>query len=94
MRSKHGGRTRNLHQSVDLCSPPADLKMQCQWYHETRKGSGKYIPSVRTVNVDKKFVDVGSCLGLVELEHVGGYYKLVANGQKKRLNRLIKTINC
>ena len=42
MRSEIGGRTRNLHQSVDLTNPPQDLKMQCQWYHETKKKYGKH----------------------------------------------------
>ena len=93
MRSKIGGRTRNLHQSVDLTNPPQELKMQCQWYHETKKKSGKYVPSSRTVNVDKSFVDVQTCLGLVEFECTNGVYTLAANGQMKRFRRLMNTIN-
>ena len=93
MRSKIGRNTRNLHRSIDLCNPPADLKMQCQWYHETSKGSGRYRPSVRTVNVDKAFVDAGACLGLVELEYQNSYYTIVANGQLDRFNRLMNAIN-
>lgn len=93
MRSKIGGRTRNLHQSIDLCDPPQDLKMQCQWYHETRKKSRKYVPSTRTVNVDKKFVDVQTCLGLVEFKYTNGVYTLVSNGQMKRFRSLMNVIN-
>ena len=93
MRSKIGGRTHNLHQSVDLLNPPQDLKMQCQWYHETKKKSGKYLPSTRTVNVDRKFVDVQTCLGLVEFKCTNGVYTLLSNGQMKRFRRLMNAIN-
>ena len=93
MRSKIGGRTRNLHQSVDLLNPPQDLKMQCQWYHETKKKSGKYVPSTRTVNVDRKFVDVATCLGLVEFKCTNGVYTLLPNGQMKRFRRLMIAIS-
>ena len=93
MRSKAGRRTRNLHNSVDLCNPPEDLRMQCQWYHETRKGSHRYVPSARTVNVDKKFVHVSSCLGLVELDYNSGVYTMADNGKLDRFKRLMDTIN-
>ena len=75
--------------------PPSDLRMQCQWYHETRTGSGRYIPYTRTVNVNKKFVHVSSCLGLVELDYHSDdwYYTLVSNGQMERFKRLMNTIN-
>ena len=81
MRSKTGTRTHNVHHSIDLCDPPEDLRMQCQWYHETRKGSGKYVPSAGTVNIDKKFVHVSSCLGLVDLVWSNNVYTMKDNGQ-------------
>ena len=93
MRSKIGRRTHNLHESVDLVNPPQDLKMQCQWHHQTRKKSRKYVPSTRTANVDKRFVDVATCLGLVEFKCTNGVYTLVSNGQMKRFRRLMNAIN-
>ena len=92
-RSKIGRKTRNLHDSIDLCDPPNDLKMQCQWYHEVRPRSGKYRPSIKTVNVDKKFVHVEACLGLVDLEYIDGFYSIVDNGQLGRFKRLMNAIN-
>ena len=93
MRSKTGQRTRNMHHSIDLCDPPEDLRMRCQWYHETRAGSGKYVPSARTVNVDKKFVHVSSCLGLVDLVWSNRVYTMKDNGQMERFTRLMRTIS-
>ena len=92
MRSKVGSRTRNVHDSIDLTTPPKDLLMQLQWYHETRKGSGKYVPS-SSYNVDKKFVDLKPCLGLAQLEYINGKYSLVKNGQLRRFKRLMNSIN-
>lgn len=60
MRSKTGKKTHNVHHSIDLCDPPEDLRMQCQWHHETLIGSGKYVLSAGTVNIDKKFVHLSS----------------------------------
>jgi hypothetical protein len=91
MRSKCAGRRRNVHNSVDLCNPPNDLTLQLQWYHEVKPG--QYVPTVRTVDVDKNFVDVDSCLGLVELEYSKGFYSLVKNGQLSRFKNLMNTIN-
>ena len=80
MRTKHNQGTRNVHDSIDLCDPPPDdLTMQIQWYHETRKGSGRYVPSVHTANVDRTFVHVNSCLGLCEFKYVRGAYVLSNN---------------
>ena len=93
MRSISGKRTRNVHSSIDLTNPPQDLTMQMQWYHETRKGSGKYVPSPKTRNVDRTFVPVQSCLGLVELEHRRDVYVLKKNGQLHRFKRLLCSIN-
>ena len=93
MRSKTGKRTRNVHRSIDLTNPPADLTMQMQWYHETRKGSGKYVPSPKTKNVDRTFVPVQSCLGLVKLDHRRGVYVLKKDGQLTRFKRLLSSIN-
>ena len=81
MRTRQALRTRNVHDSIDLCNPPDDLMMQLQWYHETRKGSGRYHPSLRTVSVYKTFVDVESCLGLAQLKYDNNSYVLVDNGQ-------------
>ena len=67
--------------------------MQLQWYHETRRGSGKYLPSIRTVDVDKTFVHVESCLGLVKLRYEDNYYVLDNNGQLDRFKRLMNSIN-
>ena len=91
--SKTGTRTHNVHHSIDLCDPPEDLRMQCQWYHETRKGSGKYVPSAGTVNIDKKFVHVSSCLGLVDLVWSNSVYTMKDNGQMERFIRLMRTIS-
>ena len=93
MRTKRARRTRNVHDSIDLCNPPDDLKMQLQWYHETRKGSGRYHPSLRTVSVDKTFVDVESCLGLAKLKYDDNCYVVVNNGQLQRFRRLMNSIN-
>lgn len=92
MRSKKGKRSRNLHQSVDLCDPPDDLQMQCQWYHETQSGSRRYVPSARTVNIDRSFVHVTSCLGLVKLRHCNGIYTIDPLDQLERFKRLMRTI--
>jgi len=93
MRTKRGRRTRNVHDSISLINPPNDLKMQLQWYHETRKGSGKYHPSLRTTTVDRTFVDVESCLGLVKLEFKNKFYIPTNNGQLQRFKRLMNSIN-
>ena len=93
MRSKRGQRSRNVHNSIDLCSPPSDLTMQLQWYHETTKGSGRYVPSIRTHNVDRTFVHVSACLGLVKFEYKRNAYVLAKNGQLERFKRLMKSIN-
>ena len=63
------------------------------WYHETRKGSGKYVPSAGTVNIDKKFVHVSSCLGLVDLVWSNNVYTMKDNGQMERFIRLMRTIS-
>ena len=91
MRTKRGDRTRNVHNSIDLCSPPDDLMMQLQWYHETRTGSGRYVPSTRTCDIDRTFVHITSCLGLVEMKYtsVRGEYVLLDNGQLERFHRLM-----
>ena len=93
MRSKKGKRSRNMHEAVDLCDPPDDLRMQCQWYHETRSGSGRYYPSARTVNVDRAFVHVSSCLGLVKLCYSNGVYTISPPEQLERFKRLMNVIN-
>ena len=93
MRSKIGNKSRNLHNSVDLCNPPDDLRLQCQWYHETRRGSGRYKPSVRTTNVDRSFVHISSCLGLIDLEYNNGFYTVTQNEQMERLRRIMDTIH-
>ena len=93
MRTKQARRTRNVHYSIDLTNPPDDLKMQLQWYHETRKGSGRYHPSLRTVTVDRTFVDVESCLGLAKFKFQNDCYVLVDNGQLQRFRRLMNSIN-
>ena len=93
MRTKRNQRTRNVHDSIDLCDPPPDLTMQIQWYHETRKGSARYVPSVLTTNVDRTFVHVNSCLGLCEFKYVRGAHVLSNNGQLERFKRLMKSIN-
>ena len=92
MRSKVGSKSRNVHNSVDLTSPPDDLLMQLQWYHETRRVPGKYVPSC-SYNVDKTFVDVDACLGLAQLEYIDGRYSLVQNGQLRRFKQLMNSIN-
>ena len=93
MRSKAGKKSRNVHSSIDLTNPPEDLTMQLQWYHETRRGSGRYVPSPRTKNVDRTFVPVQSCLGLVQLEQSRGTYVVKKNGQMTRFRRLLSSIN-
>ena len=93
MRTKQARRTRNVHYSIDLTNPPDDLKIQLQWYHETRKGSGRYHPSLRTVTVDRTFVDVESCLGLAKFKFQNDCYVLVDNGQLQRFRRLMNSIN-
>ena len=92
MRSKVAGRRRNVHDSISLTDPPQDLTMQLQWYHEAKRG--RYLPTRKTVNVDKSFVDVAACLGLVTLEYKHGYryYTLADNGQLRRFKRLMSTI--
>ena len=90
MRSKCAGRRRNVHDSISLTNPPQDLTMQLQWYHEAKRG--RYVPTRKTVNVDKSFVDVAACLGLVTLEYKHGYYTLADNGQLRRFRRLMSTI--
>ena len=62
-------------------------------YHETRKGSSRYVPSVRTTNVDRTFVHVNSCLGLCEFKYVREAYVLSNNEQLERFKRLMKSIN-
>lgn len=76
MRSKTGKKTRNVHRSIDLTDPPDDLTMQLQWYHEKRRRSGQYVPSPKTRDVDRTFVPVQSCLGLVQLDYNRGVYTL------------------
>ena len=94
MRSKRGQKTRNVHQSIDLCSPPEDLMLQLQWYHETRPGSGRYLPSARTKNVDRQFVHVSACLGLVKMKHNDrNECVLVGDEQLPRFTRLMDSIN-
>ena len=90
MRSKCAGRRRNVHKSISLTDPPTDLKMQLQWYHQVKRG--RYVPTRKTVNVDKSFVDVQACLGLVKLNYKRGYYTLADNGQKKRFKKLMNAI--
>ena len=93
MRSKIGRGTRNLHRSIDLCNPPDDLQLQCQWYHETRRRSGHYTPTSRTVNVDMNFVHVKSCLGLVNLKYNARGYYTISPAELNRLKRIMRTIN-
>lgn len=90
MRSKCAGRRRNVHDSISLTDPPQDLTMQLQWYHQAKRG--RYVPTRKTVNVDKSFVDVTACLGLVQLKYKHGYYTLADNGQMKRFKDLMNTI--
>ena len=92
MRSKVGNRSRNVHRSIDLTNPPQDLTMQLQWYHEARKKSGRYVPSPKTKDVDRAFVPVQSCLGLVEFVCSKGVYTLKPNGQLRRFKRLMNAI--
>ena len=59
-------------------------------------GFGKWAPSTRTDTVDKKFVHISSCFGLVELDYNpddGCYYTLASNGQIERFQRLMNAIN-
>ena len=93
MRGKFSGRTRNVHHSIDLCDPPPDLLLQCQWYYETRKGSGKYKPSVKTRDVDNKFVQIKSCLGLIDMERRRDYYIISDKNQLNRILRIMDKIN-
>ena len=93
MRSKTGKRTRNVNHSIDLTNPPEDLLMQLQWYHETKKRSGHYVPSPKTKYVDRTFVHVSSCLGLVNFDCKKGVYTLKKNGQLSRFKRLMNSIN-
>ena len=90
MRSKCAGRRRNVHDNISLTDPPQDLRLQLQWYHEHKRG--RYLPTHKTVNVDKSFVDVQTCLGLVTLEFKHGYYILADNGQLRRFRKLMSTI--
>ena len=82
-----------MHHSIDLTDPPEDLTMQLQWYHEKRKGSKRYVPSPKTKTVDRTFVHVTSCLGLVQFECSKGVYTLKKNGQMTRFKRLLDSIN-
>ena len=93
MRSRAGKRTRNVHCSIDLTCPPEDLMMQLQWYHETKRGSGRYVPSPRTKDVDRTFVHVSACLGLVHFNCKRGIYTLKKNGQSGRFKRLMNSID-
>ena len=74
-------------------SIPNDLLMQRQWYHETRKGSRRYVPSPKTKDVDRTFVPLKSCLGLAQLDCKKGVYTLKRNGQTTRFKRLMNSIN-
>ena len=58
-----GPRTGNLHGPIDLCRPDKKYTLQLQWYHETRKGSGRYVPSKDTKTLDRKFVSLKTCWG-------------------------------
>ena len=93
MRSKTAKRTRNVHRSIDLTNPPEDFLMQLQWYHETANGTGRYVPSPKTKDVDQTFVPVQSCLGLVHFDYNHGVYTLTQNGQLARFRRLMYSIN-
>ena len=88
-----GKRTRNVHQSIDLTDASEDLMMQLQWYHETKPRSKRHVPSPKTKTVDRTFVHVTSCLGLVQFDYKGGVYVLRKNGQMSRFKRLLDSIN-
>ena len=45
------------------------------------------------VNIDKKFVHVSSCLGLVDLVWSNSVYTMKDNGQMERFIRLMRTIS-
>ena len=82
----------NLHGPINLCNPP-DVKLQLQWFHETRKGSRRYVPSRATKKLDRKFVDISSCLGLVVFVKLpNGVRKLADNGQWERWQRNIQSM--
>lgn len=86
-----GPRTGNLHGPIDLCRPNKRYSLQLQWYHETRKGSGRYVPSRATKNLDRKFVSLKACLGLAVLKtHKNGVKTIVPNGQWERWQRNLK----
>ena len=93
MRSKIGRGTRNIHRSIDLCNTPDDLQLKCQWHHETRRRSGHYSPTSRTVNVDMNFVHIKACLGLVNLTYNARGYYTIAPAELDRLKRIMSTIN-
>ena len=87
------GTSGNVHGPIDLCNPSKQMMLQCQWYHETRCGNGRYVPARSTKIMERRFVPISACLGLAHFNApVAGVRTLVDNGQWERWTRLLKAM--